>query len=134
MILDVPPIPVPTLAPGPQPPAAAAPAAPAPAGQPTDGQQLGPDESSLQVAYFAFKIGGPDGKAVGLFRIADDPEAEVLTVERFDPTGEWVEDPSLIDSLQEPGAHSVPEAEAQVIQQEILGAHDPSQDAPPPAA
>jgi hypothetical protein len=80
----------------------------------------------LQVAYFAFKVGGPEGKAVGLFRIADDEGASVLTMERFDPSGEWVEDPSLIDELQEPGAFSVDEQEAQSIQQQVLGAHDPA--------
>lgn len=94
------------------------------------GAQPQPDaQSGLQVAYFAFKVGGPQGKPVGLFRIADDPDAQVLTMERFSPSGEWTEDPTLIDELQEPGAYSVDEQEAQSIQQAVLGAHDPTQDA-----
>jgi hypothetical protein len=91
-----------------------------------------PDPSALNVAYFAIKVGGEEGKAVGLFRIADNEEQQVLTLERFTPAGEWEDDPQLIDDLHEPGVYSVDENEAQQIQGDILAAHDPTQDAPPP--
>lgn len=122
--------PVPTPA---QPPVPApAPGPDAAAADPNDPNAL-PDTSALNVAYFAFKTGGEEGKAVGLFRIADNEEQQVLTLERFTPAGEWEDDPQLIDDLHEPGVYSVDEDEAQSIQGEILAAHDPSQDAAPPA-
>lgn len=79
-----------------------------------------PTPDGVEVAYFAFKVGGPDGRPVGLFRIADDQAAQALVMERFTPGGEWEDDPNLIDDLHEPGAYSVDEQEAQAIQQEIV--------------
>jgi len=83
-------------------------------------------DPGLQVAYFAFKLDGPDGKPVGLFRIADDQAAQQLVMERFTPDGEWVSDPALIDDLHEPGAYSVDPSEAESIQQLILDAANPA--------
>lgn len=125
--------PVPTPAQPPVP--ASAPAAGADAAlDPNADPNALPDPSALNVAYFAFKTGGEEGKAVGLFRIADNEEQQVLTLERFTPAGEWEDDPQLIDDLHEPGVYSVDEDEAQSIQGDILAAHDPSQDAAPPTA
>jgi len=123
------------------PPDPVKPAAPVPAPAPAAGADAAldpndpnalPDPSALNVAYFAIKVGGEEGKAVGLFRIADNEEQQVLTLERFTPAGEWEDDPQLIDDLHEPGVYSVDENEAQQIQGDILAAHDPTQDASPP--
>lgn len=92
-------------------------------GVPPDQAAVDPaDLPGVEVTYFAFKSGGEGGKAVGLFRVASDDEAEVLTLERFTQTGEWEDDPTLIDDLHQPGVYSVDENEAQSIQSQILGA------------
>ncbi len=116
--------------PQPQAPQAPQPGQVPPAQIGPDGQPLPPPDPAnapgVDTTYFALKQGGEDGKAVGLFRIAADDDAEVLTLERFTPDGEWEDDPSLIDELHEPGCYSVEEDEAQSIQTQILG-HQPQQ-------
>lgn len=133
------------LLPGSQPPTPGAaappapgvpsPAKPKPAAQgeqiPTDdlGDFLSPGDpvgaagelSGVAVQHFALKTGGPSGKPVGLMRVADDPHAEVLTMERFTPDGEWEDDPGLIDEMHQPGTYAIDPDEAQSIQTKIVG-------------
>jgi hypothetical protein len=78
----------------------------------------------IDAQHFALKLGGPDGKAVGLFRAATDDDAGVLTLERLTATGEWEDDPNLIHDLHEPGCYAVDDNEAVSIQHQILGADD----------
>lgn len=98
------------------------PAGPPPAPALPDPLDPASQEHHPNLAYFAIRVGGEDGKAVGLFRVADDESAQSLTLERFAPSGEWEDDPALIDELHEPGCYSVDEGEAQTIQAQILAA------------
>lgn len=85
---------------------------------PGDAEEL----SGVETTYFAIKAGGADGKPVGLFRVADDADAEVLTMERLTADGEWEDDPGLIDEVHAPGCFAVSEDEAHSVQAQILGA------------
>lgn len=87
-------------------------------------QPVATDPASLpgvEVQHFAFRLGGQDGKPVGLMRVADDDDAEVLTLERFTPEGEWEDDPALIEDLRQPGVYACEPDEAESIKAQILG-------------
>ena len=120
------PTPARTSATGPPgPPETDLPAAPLrpPAEAPPQGAEdgLGPGPG-VETAYYAFRVGGPEGRAVGVFRVAKDDDAQVLVMERFSTDGTWVDDPTLIDDMREPGVYAIDEAEAESIQAEILAA------------
>lgn len=60
-----------------------------------------------------------DGTPIGLFRMLED--ATTHSIERLNPDGSWIDDPDLIDFLQEPEVKPVEAAEASQIR-DVLAA------------
>lgn len=111
-----------------------APPVPALPGQPAAQDGVVEPDPGVETSYYCFRAGGPEGRPVGLFRVAKDDAEKVLVMERFTLEGEWEDDPELIDELTATDVYEVDEAEAESIQAEILAASpEPDPDAPPAA-
>lgn len=66
---------------------------------------------------------------IALFRVLEDDEAKTLDIERLTPDGTWLNDPSIIDELQEPEVHLISAADAQAAQTTLLANANAGDDA-----
>lgn len=65
----------------------------------------------------------PDGTPIGLFRMLEDETTH--SIERLNPDGSWIDDPDLIDFLQEPEVRQIDSAEALQIRDVLAAGETP---------